>query len=213
MSEPFIEIYSTIVGKSLGSSYLSQAEEQIARERKQSQEYRFIRNWVRICLGQSLGVNPVKLEFDAGAHGKPYLKGVPLWFNLSHSKDVAYLAVSSFAEVGLDIETIHTRSNYLQLAKRFFHKNEIKVLEEMDTNSGERLFLKLWTIKEALVKESGVGIGNKLNSIDALDFMQHPANWSFEDKKLQLYHKQRESVLLSLVWRGSADMKIIDVKS
>lgn len=211
MSKPFIEIYSTLVGKSLDSSYLSEAEEQVANQRRQSEEYRFIRNWMRICLGQSLGLNPAKLEFATKNFGKPHLKGIPLWFNLSHSRDQAYLAVTSFAEVGLDIEIQHSRPKYLELAMRFFHKNEIRALEEMDVKNGQLLFLKLWTIKEALVKESGEGLTNKLASIDALDFLKNPSSWMFEKQQFQLYHREKNNIVMSLVWRGLEEMEIVCV--
>ena len=134
-----------------------------------------------------------------------------MWFNLSHSKGQAYLAVSSYAEVGLDIEIPHIRSNYLELAMRFFHKNEIKALEEMDIKNGQLLFLKLWTIKEALVKESGEGIANKLASIDALDFLRKPCGWMFGEQQFQLYHREKNNLVMSLVWRGLEEMKIVCV--
>jgi 4'-phosphopantetheinyl transferase len=87
---------------------------------------------------------------------------VPLYFNLSHSGDFAALAISSLGAVGVDIESTRQRS-YLKIVDRFFHKDENEQLLNCDEANREQLFYRLWTLKEAFFKATGLGISQGLD--------------------------------------------------
>jgi len=70
--------------------------------------------------------------------------------------------ISSLGEVGVDIETIRQR-NYLKIVKRFFHKDENEQLLNCDGVQQEQLFYRMWTLKEAFFKATGLGISQGLN--------------------------------------------------
>lgn len=89
---------------------------------------------------------PVKTE----ENGKPYLEGNPVYFNLSHSGDMAMCVISD-TRVGCDIELMKKQPN-LRVAQRFFSEEEYKSIKE----KGD--FYKIWTLKESFVKLSGEGI-------------------------------------------------------
>jgi 4'-phosphopantetheinyl transferase len=59
---------------------------------------------LRIILARYVGQAPAALQFHYGPHGKPALDGIS--FNLSHSADLALLAVSRGTVVGVDIERV-----------------------------------------------------------------------------------------------------------
>ena len=81
--------------------------------------------------------------------GKPTVKGCS--FNLSHTADIAVCAISDL-EVGIDIERPRTLSD--AVIKRAFTPHEI----EMVGDDTER-FIRLWTIKESVMKWYGLGLG------------------------------------------------------
>ena len=61
------------------------------------------------------------LEFKETEHGKPFLPGVPeVTFNLSHSHEMALVAVARTIEIGVDVERFRPLSDCLSIAERFF---------------------------------------------------------------------------------------------
>ena len=101
------------------------------------------------------------IRYAYGYHGKPYLKDYPyIYFSLSHSGDMAVLALSD-SEVGIDIQ--EHRGYKEKIAKRFYHKEEQKMLENVsDAEHKEILFYKIWTSKEAYIKYTGKGMQQDL---------------------------------------------------
>jgi 4'-phosphopantetheinyl transferase len=117
---------------------------------------------MRKVLAHYTGTQNDSLEFARRAEGKPYLLNSPLYFNLSHSGEFAALAVTTAGEIGIDIETIRTR-NFLAIAERYFHADELKQLAARSDAEREQLFFKLWTLKEAFFKATGGGISSGLD--------------------------------------------------
>jgi phosphopantetheinyl transferase len=57
----------------------------------------------RSCLRRLLNV-PATQEFAYNDNGKPYLPDSPLRFNVSHSENLALIAIADASEVGVDVE-------------------------------------------------------------------------------------------------------------
>lgn len=87
--------------------------------------------------------------------GKPYLKGrSDVFFNLSHSGEMAIIAVSD-KEVGIDIqEKSHFEPG---LIKRVFTEREISKAEKLGGDP-DLLYTGLWTAKESIMKYYGKGL-------------------------------------------------------
>ena len=117
---------------------------------------------LRKVLAFYTGLPSGSLEFARRAQGKPYLVNSPLYFNLSHSGNFAALAVSTVGEIGIDIETIRLR-NFLAIAERYYHADELQQLLATPEEEQEQLFFKLWTLKEAFFKATGGGISSGLD--------------------------------------------------
>ena len=100
---------------------------------------------------------PIELVMDYGEKGKPHLREYPLFFNLSHSGEYVVCAVSD-REIGVDIQK-YSNTNVMQIANRFFSKEECRVLEACETEEErQQSFLRLWVRKEAYGKLLGKGI-------------------------------------------------------
>lgn len=119
----------------------------------------------RLILSSYLKKPPKEIAISLLEKGKPFIQNETLSFNLSHTKEMAVLAVANNVEIGVDIEKIKTSANYLDIAKRFFHADEYHQLMKIE-NTQEQLntFFILWTAKEAILKATGEGISAGLDN-------------------------------------------------
>ena len=98
------------------------------------------------------------LEFDKGEHGKPFLiHNTHLHFNLSHSQDIAMLAVAT-QDIGIDVECINRKNDWQKIIERFFTASEQKKILSLDESLQQRAFFEVWTRKEAHMKVTGQGL-------------------------------------------------------
>jgi len=111
----------------------------------------------RIILGQRLDTPPERLRWSHGPHGKPELAGdaPEVRFNLSHSGELAALALTQRRAVGVDVQEIR-RVDARRLAERFFLPAEAQfVAAATDPATRAARFTHLWVRKEACVKSVG----------------------------------------------------------
>ena len=123
--------------------------------------------------------------------GKPFIKNRPdLGFNLSQSGDRVMCAVAG-ASVGCDVERIGRGGE--AIAQRYFTAAEYAAIRA--AADPQKMFCRLWTLKESYVKAVGAGLGMPLNSFNivigadgsaAADFGADAARyrfyeWSFDD--------------------------------
>jgi 4'-phosphopantetheinyl transferase len=134
--------------------------------KKKSANFLTTRALLRVLLAHYTGLDAQELLFTRTQHGKPFLSNAQaeIHFNLSHCNDLAVLAISACGEVGVDIESASER-DYLKIAKRYFHDNELQALRDCTEADRKILFYKLWTLKEAFFKATGGGISSGLDKI------------------------------------------------
>lgn len=112
---------------------------------------------LRVILAGYLDVPPEELRLERGRHGKPRLADSPdLRFNLSHSGELALVAVTRDAEVGVDVDRPRPGLPVEPFAERFFPAPDARFVAAaaVPAERAER-FLRLWTRKEAVVKAAG----------------------------------------------------------
>jgi 4'-phosphopantetheinyl transferase len=130
------------------------------------QRFRICHANLRRILAAYLGSSASALEFVTAKDGRPSLAGAhagALDFNLSHSKTMGMLAVSSNLRVGVDIEDI--RPIEWALAEKHFSAAELSSLRKLGDHWLEGFF-RCWTSKEALLKAEGIGLQIPLHSFD-----------------------------------------------
>ena len=99
------------------------------------------------------------LDFAMAEHGKPYLPAFPdLRFNLSHSHDMALVAVTRGMEIGVDVERFRPMQECMAIAERFFPPLEAAELAAVPPEGREVEFFRLWTRIEAKLKARGIGL-------------------------------------------------------
>lgn len=126
--------------------------------------------WLRVLLGRYVGLAAESLAFACGPHGKPSLvgtAGAAIEFNLSHSADLALVAVGRRA-LGVDVERRDRAVEHLELAERFFSPDERDALRALAADDAAVVdgFFATWTRKEAYLKATGHGITRGLHHFD-----------------------------------------------
>jgi 4'-phosphopantetheinyl transferase len=107
---------------------------------------------LRRVLSVYLDQAPVEIGILVGGNGKPRLATGGLEFNLSHSDELALIAVSRRRPVGVDVEKIEPARDLLALAERAL--DERTAARVRDATPGERaaVFYEAWVHHEARLK-------------------------------------------------------------
>ena len=125
---------------------------------------------MRQVLARYANVAPGKLVFSYGEKGKPWLAAATqaesLQFNLSHSADIALLAVARVLTLGVDIEQVNPEFGTSEIAERFFSANEARCLQALPPDHRAEAFFSCWTRKEAYIKAIGEGFSVPLDSFE-----------------------------------------------
>ena len=144
----------------------SAARFKFARDRKR---YLIAHGALRSILAMYLGVDAAAIDFDSGPAGKPKLvrnfASSDVEFNLSHSGDVALIAVTRGEEIGVDVECIREDFAFKPIAQRFFTANEVAALQDLPVDLQREAFYKCWVSKEALLKAKGTGLSGSLDEV------------------------------------------------
>lgn len=111
-------------------------------------------------LARLLQCDSVDIHKDE--RGRPFLTDNENDVNWSHSGELLAIAWSSTKRVGVDIEKIRPRDRWLRIAGRFFAESELADLEKQDSLIA---FLKLWCLKEAVIKAHGHGISYGMEKV------------------------------------------------
>ncbi|GJD09769.1 4'-phosphopantetheinyl transferase HetI [Galdieria sulphuraria] len=143
------------------------------------------RGVMRTALSKYLTIcEPKDLSFTTLEGGKPVLQSsIPstprISFSLSHTKGLCAVAISCDREIGIDIENKNRKvKGYLDIAKKYLSDAELNWLLSQPSYQQMESFLRIWTLKESLVKATGEGIAKgSLKSFEldteALDNVLH----------------------------------------
>ncbi len=117
---------------------------------------------LRHILAKTLGVPPAEVRFTLGAHGKPAIArdhNQGDWqFNLSHSGDIALIAVTQRRSIGIDIEVLRPVPRQMMEILPSLSPAEQTALQLVDAPARSTAFLRCWTRKEAVIKALGAGL-------------------------------------------------------
>jgi 4'-phosphopantetheinyl transferase len=119
---------------------------------------------LRLLTARRTGLPPTAVAIDRTCptcdrpHGRPIVTGSGLHVSVSHSGAWVAVAVSTVAEVGVDVEHIGT-DDLTALASRVLTADEASAI------AGPADFYRFWTRKEALVKATGDGLSAPLDRV------------------------------------------------
>jgi 4'-phosphopantetheinyl transferase len=123
--------------------------------------------------------DPRALRFTIGKNGKPALSDengpTALRFNLSHTEDMALIAVTLGREIGVDVERVRAISELDSIVDSYFTSHERDTLRTMENTARRDAFYRCWTRKESYAKATGGDLPAALGGFDTM-LSQGPAD-------------------------------------
>jgi len=165
----------------LGRTLSADEVERAGRFRFERDRDRYVagRGALRAILGRYLNLHPTVVAFTYGAHGKPALAGeardVELGFNLSHSEDLALVAVTAGRAVGVDLEAWRPFERISDVPASIFSPRELAEFQSLAPALRQEAFFNAWTRKEAIVKATGRGFSTDVAEVEVTFVPGQPA--------------------------------------
>jgi len=132
---------------------------------------RFIisRGALRSILSGYVNERPGNLVFGYEARGKPFLAhplaACRIQFNVSHCVDFAAIAVCTSRSIGIDVETVRALPDRDRILERFFGGEERACVESAGNEARDRIFLQIWTRREAATKALGLDLSAAVSDL------------------------------------------------
>ncbi len=128
---------------------------------------------LRMILSGYIGLEPEAIGFQYAEAGKPFLEDTSsgLEFNLTNSGDLALVALSMGAPVGIDCERMRACEDVVAIADRMFTPEQASRIATAAPQDRLRQFYIAWTALEAAVKVDGRGLPGR-NQPAAQDTLQ-----------------------------------------
>ena len=146
-----------------------QRREQVARYKLEGPRRQAVAAYLllRKALREMYGIHDAPV-FEYDANGKPSILGHPeFFFNLSHCRKAVACVVAD-SPVGIDVEETCRFSD--SIARYTLDDEEYESVVKADNPS--QAFIRLWTMKEALLKYTGEGLRRDIKTVLRLS----PAN-------------------------------------
>lgn len=122
------------------------------------------------CLGAGLLIKFIKEKYSVEGEiltdkfGKPYFHNSKVYFNISHSGNYVVAAVSKH-RIGVDVQRIQQDKH--RIAEKNFLPSECEYINGVEDDAViQQRFCEIWTIKEAYLKNIGIGLRKPLNSFE-----------------------------------------------
>ncbi|MEX2602230.1 MAG: 4'-phosphopantetheinyl transferase superfamily protein [Balneolaceae bacterium] len=151
------------------------------------------RSLLRRMANEESGTSDFRLEGREGEKPVAYMKGKPLFVNLSHAERIIGGVLSKVREVGIDLEA-SDRNVSNELRSRILHPEEVKQLNDLDT-------VQIWTLKEAALKWCGSGLRIAMKRVHILNHEDSGVSARLDDgRRIALCSFRREQHWISVAW-------------
>ena len=122
---------------------------------------------LRAVLCDRLDCRNGQLSFGVAGRGKPFavVGGAPspIGFNVSHSGSHGLIALAASGRVGVDVEERVPKPSLDALIEAVMGPEEQAGLDALQGAERLRMFYRLWTFKEALIKALGAGFSTDVS--------------------------------------------------
>ncbi len=159
------------------------------QERLRWERYRYLgprrrfgltRAALRAILAGQLGCEIDEITFDTTDRGKPVALtgGTPasISFNVSHSGANGLIAHAPAGRLGVDVEERRPPRNLDMLIDSVLDDQERSACALLPDPHKTDMFLRLWTIKEAIIKAMGIGHALDVSKVRAPAALLHGAD-------------------------------------
>lgn len=164
---------------------------------KDKRRYLMTRALVRCVLSRYAPLSPRAWTFGTNEYGRPEIanagmRGRALSFNISHTDSLIVLGLTRGGYLGVDVENLSLRDAPIDIADRYFGRNEVSALASLPQAHQHRRFFEYWTFKESYIKARGMGLSLPLDGFQFAfpdervvridirsDLADDPARWRF----------------------------------
>lgn len=110
-------------------------------------------------MAEKFGWTELGFKIRKEPMGKPYaeVQGDRIYLSIAHCTGNVLCGISGDRDLGVDVEPV-ARKVHEGLGKRILHPNEKKDITGLD-------LIRIWTMKEAMVKLEGKGLRTNLNEL------------------------------------------------
>jgi 4'-phosphopantetheinyl transferase len=173
---------SQAVDSLISPAEFAQAQKFLTRQARDS--YLMKRAFVRTVLSQYIDVSPQSWTFRANAYGKPEVAtpaaGRSLRFSLANTDGLVICAVAPGRDIGVDAEMIDSTVETDEIADHFFAPTEVAALRALPLDEQQYRFFEFWTLKEAYIKASGLGMSLPLEKFAFVAHKEKPIEIAFD---------------------------------
>ncbi len=125
--------------------------------------YLVTRALARTVLSRYAAIEPEAWSFSSNGYGKPAIANPDsnarhINFNISHTKSLVLVGVTSDGPLGVDVENCKSRAAPLNVADEFFAPEEVEELRALPRERQSDRFFEYWTFKESYIKARGMGL-------------------------------------------------------
>ncbi|MFJ8438882.1 4'-phosphopantetheinyl transferase family protein [Kitasatospora griseola] len=127
--------------------------------RPNADRFRATRLLLKHVAATAVGAHPHELELAYGLTGRLYVRGCDqIDLNLSHTKDVALVGITSLGLIGVDLEHEDRRVHGTGIEPVMCTPDELRRLAAAPESERNLQLLRRWTLKEAYTKALGQGL-------------------------------------------------------
>jgi 4'-phosphopantetheinyl transferase len=150
------------------------AEERARRDRfhfaADRRDFTIAHDLLRRTLSLYSDVPPADWRFTANKYGKPSIDSVDhhlaaLSFSITHTTGWVACGVTLGGALGVDIERTDRSLAVMEIARRCFSEKEAAWLRQFTYEMRRVRFVELWTLKEAYLKATGIGLSGSLAAV------------------------------------------------
>ena len=137
-------------------------------------QYRFVcgRSVLKILISDFIDKSPSNIKFSYNKYGKPFIEyedlGTNFYFNISHSFNKIYIALSNEYELGVDIEFVNSTNRFNSIAPSIMSSIELDYYDSLSMPEKKRFFYLAWVQKEAISKLYGKGLSLDFKNIKVI---------------------------------------------
>lgn len=139
--------------------------------------------------------------------GKPkILKPEGWYFNITHKKEIGFFVLTN-VPIGVDIEEISKKRNYIDIAKEFYTTSEYNFILKTEPY----YFYHIWSRKEAYLKQRGESVWNMANVPELISNSANIKTWELciKNKKYSLSVCIEEGKKVQIQNKNTIDYKSI----
>jgi len=130
---------------------------------KRSVQYKISRGYIRFVISKLFKIKPLEVPLYSLPNADPVLGKNFGYVSMSHCCDILFIGWSK-DKIGVDIERFDTNLLDIKIIKRFFNEKDILRIQNIPKDLLQDEVIKIWVIKESLIKWQNGDLFNGLNN-------------------------------------------------